>query len=117
MPGRLPCAIYDLIFAYEQGNDRRPNLAAGVALRICLRVTMGYHGSIIYRMQAGMGDTVFTPIYKVLKQRGVKFQFFHRVDQLHLSPDGHYIETIDLGIQATLTEAANRTTPMASTRR
>ncbi len=103
--------IYDLIFAYEQGDDRRPNLAAGVAMRICLRVTLGYRGSVIYRMQAAMGDTVFTPMYKVLKRRGVKFQFFQRVDQLHLSPDGHYIEAIDLGIQATLTEAAKQANP------
>ena len=104
-------AIYDLVFAYEQGDERRPNLAAGVAMRICLRVTLGYRGSILYRMQAGMGDTVFTPIYKVLKYRGVKFQFFHRVDQLHLSPDGHYIETIDLGIQATLTDEVKHANP------
>ncbi len=104
-------AIYDLVFAYEQGDDRRPNLAAGVALQICLRVALGYRGAPVYRMQAGMGDTVFTPFYKVLKQRGVKFRFFHRVNQLRLSQTGQYIETIDLGIQATLTEAAKRANP------
>jgi uncharacterized protein with NAD-binding domain and iron-sulfur cluster len=104
-------AIYDLVFAYEHGDARRPNLAAGVGMRICLRVTLGYRGSIIYRMQAGMGDTVFTPIYKVLKHRGVKFRFFHRVEQLHLSPDNTTIERIDLGIQAMLTEDAKSTNP------
>jgi uncharacterized protein with NAD-binding domain and iron-sulfur cluster len=104
-------AIYDLVFAYEHGEAKRPNLAAGVAMRICLRVTLGYRGSIIYRMQAGMGDTVFTPIYKVLKHRGVKFRFFHRVEQLHLTPDESSIERIDLGIQATLTEDAKRLNP------
>jgi uncharacterized protein with NAD-binding domain and iron-sulfur cluster len=103
--------IYDLIFAYERGDERRPNLAAGVAMRICLRVTMGYRGSIIYRMQAAMGDTVFTPLYKALKHRGVKFRFFHRVEQLRLSPDGQYIEAIDLGIQATLAEQAKQANP------
>src|SRR5262249_17334404 len=103
--------IYDLIFAYEQGDERRPNLAAGVAMRICLRVTLGYRGSIIYRMQAAMGDTVFTPFYKVLQRSGVKFRFFHRVDRLRLSPDGQYIEAIDLGIQATLTEEARQANP------
>lgn len=104
-------AIYDLVFAYERGDDRRPNIAAGVALQICLRVAFGYRGAPVYRMKAGMGDTIFTPIYKVLKKRGVKFQFFHRVDQLRLSPTKQYIEAIDLGIQATLTEEARRANP------
>ncbi len=104
-------AIYDLVFAYEHGDARRPNLAAGVGMRICLRVTLGYRGSIIYRMQAGMGDTVFTPLYKVLKHRGVQFRFFHRVEQLHLSPDKSAIERIEFGIQATLTEVARSANP------
>lgn len=101
-------AVYDLVFAYEQGDSTRPNLAAGVAMRIILRVTLGYRGAIVYRMKAGMGDTIFTPLYKVLQHRGVKFHFFHRIDQLHLSPDGKYIDSIDLGIQAELTAEAKR---------
>ena len=35
-------------------------------------------------MTAGMGDAVMAPLYQALRKRGVKFEFFHRVDALHL---------------------------------
>jgi uncharacterized protein with NAD-binding domain and iron-sulfur cluster len=52
-------------------------------------------------MNAGMGETIMSPIYLVLKNRGVKFKFFHKVTALHLSPDKNSIESVDLEIQAT----------------
>ena len=33
----------------------------------------------MYKMNAGMGDTIFTPFYEVLKARGVTFKFFQCV--------------------------------------
>jgi uncharacterized protein with NAD-binding domain and iron-sulfur cluster len=104
-------SVYDLVFAYDGGCDDRPDLAAGVALRIMFRVALGYRGSIAWKMQAGMGDTVFTPLYKVLQDRGVKFEFFHRVAAIRLTPDKDLIGEIDLGVQATLTDHAKRTNP------
>jgi uncharacterized protein with NAD-binding domain and iron-sulfur cluster len=95
-------ALYDLVFGYEQGDIARPNLAAGTAVRGLLRMFFTYKGAIYWRMQAGMGDTVFTPFYEVLKRRGVRFEFFHRVDRLGLSADRSRVETIDLGVQATV---------------
>ncbi|HJW84549.1 MAG TPA: amine oxidase, partial [Anaerolineae bacterium] len=47
-------------------------------------------------------DTIFAPLYEVLKARGVTFKFFHRVEQLHLSPDGRRIQAIDVSRQVTL---------------
>jgi len=49
-----------------------------------------------------MGDAVFAPLYRLLKARGVKFKFFHRVRGLHLSPDGQSIDAITLGRQLRL---------------
>jgi uncharacterized protein with NAD-binding domain and iron-sulfur cluster len=94
-------AVYDLVFAYEQGDPAHPNLAAGVALRTMLRTGWTYKGAFAWKMQAGMGDTVFTPLYEVLKRRGVQFAFFHRVEKLGLSADGRAVETIDVTVQAT----------------
>src|SRR5690606_29048760 len=71
--------IYDLVFGYEQGDTTRPNLAAGVAINGAMRMAFTYKGAIFWEMQAGMGDTIFTPLYEVLKRRGVKFEFFHKV--------------------------------------
>ena len=38
-------------------------------------------------MRAGMGETVIAPLYEVLRRRGVRFEFFHRVERLELSAD------------------------------
>ena len=79
--------IYDLVFAFEDGDATRPRLAAGVALRGAMRMFFTYRGALFWRMTAGMGDVVFAPLYQVLKQRGVRFEFFHRLQQCGLSPE------------------------------
>ena len=45
-------------------------------------------------MNAGMGDVVFAPMYRVLENRGVRFHFFHRVDRLELTDDHQSIGKI-----------------------
>jgi uncharacterized protein with NAD-binding domain and iron-sulfur cluster len=72
-----------------------------VALRTLLRTGWTYKGAFAWKMQAGMGDTVFTPLYEVLRRRGVRFAFFHRVENLGLSADRRAVETIDVTVQAT----------------
>ena len=91
---------YDLLFAYENGNVERPRLAAGIALRGSLRMFFTYRGALFWKMQAGMGDIVFAPLYEVLSARGVRFEFFSRLDQLRLSEDKGHIAKIDLTRQA-----------------
>ena len=58
-------------------------------------------GAMFWKFQAGMGDTIFAPFYEVLKQRGVKFKYFHKVHELQPSADGSHIEAIKVGVQAT----------------
>ena len=74
--------FYDLVFAYESGNFDKPNVEAGVAALAMLRLSLCYHGGVMWKMQAGMGDTIFSPIYELLIKRGVKFNFFQQVDEL-----------------------------------
>ncbi len=76
--------VYNSAFAFENGDAGRPRLAAGAALKGILRVFMTYKGALAYRMTAGMGDIVFGPLYQVLRARGVRFEFFHRVEELDL---------------------------------
>lgn len=96
--------IYDLAFAFEDGDITRPRLAAGVALRGAMRMFFTYRGSLFWRMSAGMGDIVFAPLYQVLKQRGVRFEFFHRLRNVGLSAarpgESAYIETLEFDVQA-----------------
>jgi uncharacterized protein with NAD-binding domain and iron-sulfur cluster len=95
-------ALYDLVFAYVNGDPAQPSFEAGVALRCMLFIVGAYKGAIFWKMQAGMGDVVFGPIYQVLKNRGVKFEFFHRVAGLDLNPAGTAVVAIRMDVQATL---------------
>lgn len=75
---------YDLAFAFRQGQTdaAHQDAAAGTAIHAILRTCFEYDGAFMWRMEAGMGDTIFAPYYEVLKRRGVKFKFFHRVTAL-----------------------------------
>ncbi|HVW25018.1 MAG TPA: NAD(P)-binding protein [Polyangiaceae bacterium] len=94
--------VYDLVFGFAGGDVGKPSLAAGTGLRGGMRLLFDYKGSIFYKMQAGMGDTVFTPLYQVLARRGVKFRFFHRVDALRVNPSTKLVDAIDIKEQVLL---------------
>jgi uncharacterized protein with NAD-binding domain and iron-sulfur cluster len=103
-------AIYDVGFSFEKGKTsgadgpagRPPSASfeAGTLLRSALLVFFGYRGSYVYKMQSGMGDTIFTPLYLALRHRGVKFHFFHRVRNLAVAAS--QIDAIEMDRQATL---------------
>jgi uncharacterized protein with NAD-binding domain and iron-sulfur cluster len=94
-------ALYDLGFAYEggTGDPSDARAAAGVSLRILLLLGLGYKDAPLWKMKAGMGDTIFGPLYLVLKSRGVKFELFRRVTNLGLSATGNLVSTITLSRQ------------------
>ena len=60
-------AVYDVAFAYPGGDIDAADCAAGTATSDLLRLAFSYRGSIMYKMQAGMGDVVFAPLYEVLQ--------------------------------------------------
>ncbi len=98
---------YDLAFAYEDGDYRRPRHAAGVGLRGTLRMLFSARGAVFWKMRAGMGDIVFAPLYEVLKKRGVSFRFFHKLTNVKLADadkqlpgDRPYVEALEFDLQA-----------------
>jgi uncharacterized protein with NAD-binding domain and iron-sulfur cluster len=100
-------ALYDLVFAYEGGDPSRPRLAAGDALRGGFRMFYTYRGAFFWKMRRGMGDVVFAPFYEVLRRRGVRFKFFHRLENVRLSELGAeegggrvYVDALELSVQA-----------------
>lgn len=106
--------LYDTCFAYEKGvtggpnSPQKPNSAsmeAGSTLRGALLLFFGYNGSYCYKMQSGMGDTIFTPLYLTLCHRGVKFRFFHQVTNLRVKDST--IDAIDVNVQATVAGGAD----------
>jgi uncharacterized protein with NAD-binding domain and iron-sulfur cluster len=70
-------------------------VAAGAALRILLWMAFTYKGSMYYRMKGATGDIIDMPLYLLLKQRGVKFAFFHRVKALRTGHDAEGQPVID----------------------
>jgi uncharacterized protein with NAD-binding domain and iron-sulfur cluster len=93
-------AVYDLLFAYEDGDSARPSVEAGTALRAAMRLGFAYRGSVMYKMQAGMGDVMFAPLYQLLAARGVRFEFFHQVQEV--VPKDGAVDTIRMTVQAQL---------------
>jgi len=80
---------YDLPFAYEAGDPDLAACGAGTALRTLFRAFFTYRGALMWKMNAGMGDVVFAPLYELLHKRGVKFRFFHQV--IDVQTDGERV--------------------------
>ncbi len=100
-------SVYDVAFGYPAGHIPAANVAAGTATSDLLKLVFNYRGSIMYKMQAGMGDAVFTPLYRVLQKHKVKFKFFHAVTGLKAkhdpdNPAVKWVEEIELVEQASL---------------
>jgi uncharacterized protein with NAD-binding domain and iron-sulfur cluster len=95
-------AIYDAAFSYNDGRSSQERISASVAIRTIVRMIMTYKGAMYFKMQAGMGDTVFGPLYEALKERGVSFRFFHKTSAIHLNDDRTAIARIDIQQQADL---------------
>jgi uncharacterized protein with NAD-binding domain and iron-sulfur cluster len=96
--------IYDYAFGFRNGIPDREHraIAAGTSLRGLCRMTFTYKGAYFWKMRGGMGDTVFTPYYKVLKARGVKFRFFHKATRIEADSSGSRIKSVMLRRQADL---------------
>ncbi|BBM82066.1 NAD(P)-binding protein [Candidatus Uabimicrobium amorphum] len=94
--------IYNAAFAFVDGDTQKADFSAGAGLRGMLRLFCTHKGAVVYKMNAGMGDIVFTPMYEVLKKRGVQFKFFHSVTNIGLTEDQKSIDTIQMVKQVQL---------------
>jgi uncharacterized protein with NAD-binding domain and iron-sulfur cluster len=90
--------VYDLAFAYRGGDPQRPAAEAGTALRGLLRTFFTYRGALMWKMNSGMGDVVFAPLYELLIKRGVSIEFFNRVEAVSVA--GGQVEQIEIDVQA-----------------
>ena len=104
--------MYDMVFGYEEGDFTRPTFAAGVAVLLTGIALFQYKGAFFWKMTAGMGDVIIAPIYQALRRRGVRFEFFHRLDALHLDDHRHRIEAITMGRQVELADGLDTYEPL-----
>lgn len=105
-------AMYNMVFGYENGQLERPTFAAGVGMLLVGLMFFTYKGAIFWKMTAGMGDIVMAPMYEVLRRRGVEFEFFHRLDALHLDQNRHNVEAITMGRQVWLADGVDHYEPL-----
>ena len=108
--------VYDLVFGFEDGDADRPAFGAGLMIFLIGLVLFEYKGAIFWKMTAGMGDIVIAPLYQALKRRGVRFEFFHRLDGLHLDPARQNIESITMGRQAWPADGVDEYAPLVTVR-
>ena len=105
--------IYSLVFGHRDGDTARAQFPAGLGLFLASKLFFDYKGALFWKMQAGMGDVVFAPLYQALRARGVEFEFFHRVEQLHLSPDREEVDRVSIARQVALKEGRSRYEPLS----
>jgi uncharacterized protein with NAD-binding domain and iron-sulfur cluster len=85
--------IYDAAFSCPEGGSQRnvedgdygplkEQIAAGAALRALLFMAFTFKGAFYYRMRGGTAEVLATPLYLLLREKGVQFHFFHRVRAL-----------------------------------
>lgn len=93
--GHVLDTVYDMPFAYKDGDRDKPVLEASTALRFSARILFDYKHAIAYLLSAGAGETLVAPLYELLKERGVKFTPFHRLQELVLSEDGRSVQRLN----------------------
>lgn len=97
-PVQMPA---EMCFQFPTGDTARdPQFSAAGFLWFTLRQILAC-GQATYWFSRGTGDTVVAPFYRVAVQRGVRFQFFRKIEHLELSEDGESVVALHLGVQAT----------------
>ena len=95
-------SLYDTTMQYREGDSRRPSFGAGTAAQVSIRLFGSYKDAFAYESAAGLGEVVITPIYRVLKNRQVHFEFFHKLKRLELNGDRSAIAAIHFDRQVKL---------------
>jgi uncharacterized protein with NAD-binding domain and iron-sulfur cluster len=67
--------------------------------------------SLVWKLVAGTGGSLTAPLYKMLSHRGVKFEFFRDVQEVHWSV-GREVESITVGVQVDLAPGKSEYAPL-----
>lgn len=80
-------------FANKTQGDRPGLLAADIALRMVIN-TLFYKGSLVWKTKKGSGTSMMVPLFEVLRARGVRFKFFHRLVDAVPNQNGEITELL-----------------------
>lgn len=96
-------AMYSVVMGYDRKDGNKPKMAAGAGAGVYGFLLSGmYSGDYLWQLARGSGEDFFVPMYQVLKRRGVRFRFFHRLHRLRLSGDRTEprVRRLDFHVQA-----------------
>jgi uncharacterized protein with NAD-binding domain and iron-sulfur cluster len=105
-------ALYDTMFQYPGGKMANASYGAGTAAQVLLRMLATSRGSVAWELQAGSGEVVIAPLFDVLKQRRVKFQFFHKLTAIQLSSDESSVNSLQFDRQVKLKDPNSEYEPV-----
>lgn len=108
--------LYDLVFAHDGERRAELGVGAGTAIHVTIKMFFEYRGAIFWKMAAGMGDIVFAPFHQALIARGVRIEYFHRVDELVPGADGIGVDSIVMGRQVALRDGVDQYDPLVRVR-
>ena len=77
----------------------KPVMSASSFVQWTLR-TASYLGAPFYLFEAGTGETLLSPLYRLLENRGVKFEFFHELTDIKLSSNHKTVKQLQFNVQA-----------------
>jgi uncharacterized protein with NAD-binding domain and iron-sulfur cluster len=123
--GVLMRVMYESSFAYRDGDTSIPpgntfapgaDYGAGSLLRGMIRASLAYKAAFGWKFTWATGDVLFAPIYEVLRRRGVRFRFFHRVLAVEADEQGGRVERVVVARQARLREGLVDYEPLVEVR-
>jgi uncharacterized protein with NAD-binding domain and iron-sulfur cluster len=92
-----------ILYQYKRGDAshaRHRSMGAGVYLHWSIR-TFAYVSAPFWFFEKGTGDSVIAPIYECLKRRGVRFEFFRKIENVELNDEKNQVSAVTLRVQAT----------------
>lgn len=106
LSGGLVSGLYDLAFAYKDGDRAKPLVEAGTMAETFIRMAATYRDAPLWRMESGMGDVVVAPMYRVLRARGVDIRLFHRVTDVKLDASAKRVGEVTVSRQVYVAQSA-----------
>jgi hypothetical protein len=92
--------VANLTFQFPNGDiARKPEMSAASYLQWALR-SGTYVGKSLHTFAAGTGETLITPLYQYLLDRGVKFKFFHELNDIQTTKSGKSVTKLRFQEQA-----------------
>ncbi len=91
------------------GTIEQGKIGADIGVKMVTKIS-NYKGCFVWYLAAGTGGTFLAPLTLVLKNRGVKFEYFHKATKIAYS-DNENIQEIEIDVQVDLKKEISEYNP------